>query len=77
MRALTPALEAAKAAGVTCAPHIGLGGAGEVVAGFCKDLGCDHIVMGTRGLGSGMGLLLGSVATDVIHHAAVPVTLVK
>ncbi len=77
MRALAPALEAAKAAGVTCAPHIGVGGAGEVVAGFCKDLGCDHIVMGTRGLGSGMGLLLGSVATDVIHHAAVPVTLVK
>ena len=77
MRALGPAIESAKTAGVACAPHIGVGGPGEVVAGFCKDLGCDHIVMGTRGLGAGMGLLLGSVATDVIHHAAVPVTLVK
>ena len=77
MKALTPALEAAKAAGVTCAPHIGVGAAGEVVAGFCKELACDHIVMGTRGLGAGLGLLLGSVATDVIHHATVPVTLVK
>lgn len=77
MRALGPALDAAKAAGAACAPHIGVGGAGEVVAGFAKDLGCDHIVMGTRGLGAGLGLLLGSVATDVIHHATVPVTLVK
>lgn len=77
MRALAPALEAAKAAGASCAPHIGVGGAGEVVAGFAKELACDHIVMGTRGLGAGMGLLLGSVATDVIHHATVPVTLVK
>ncbi|MBL8706618.1 MAG: universal stress protein [Rhodospirillales bacterium] len=77
MRALGPALDAAKAAGVAHAPHIGVGGPGEVVAGFCKELGCDHIVMGTRGLGSGMGLLLGSVATDVVHHASVPVTLVK
>lgn len=77
MKALNPALDAAKAAGVACAPHIGVGGPGEVVSGFCKELGCDQIVMGTRGLGAGMGLLMGSVATDVIHHATVPVTLVK
>ncbi len=77
MKALSAALEAAKTAGAACAPHIGVGGPGEVVGGFCKELGCDHIVMGTRGLGSGMGLLLGSVATDVVHHASVPVTLVK
>lgn len=36
-----------------------------------------HIIMGTRGLGSIRGLLLGSVATQVLHLVEVPVTLVK
>jgi nucleotide-binding universal stress UspA family protein len=36
-----------------------------------------HIVMGTRGLGRSQGLLLGSVAMNVIHLAQVPVTLIK
>ncbi len=42
-----------------------------------QKLGCDVIVMGTRGLSSVTGLLLGSVATRVIHEASVPVTLIK
>jgi nucleotide-binding universal stress UspA family protein len=37
----------------------------------------DHIIMGTRGLGSMRGLLVGSVATQVLHLVEVPVTLVK
>jgi nucleotide-binding universal stress UspA family protein len=36
-----------------------------------------HIVMGTRGLGGVRGLLLGSVATQLLHLTDVPVTLVK
>ena len=36
-----------------------------------------QIVMGTRGLGGFQGLLLGSVATQVIHLAEVPITLIK
>lgn len=38
---------------------------------------CDHIVMGTRGLGRIKDLLLGSVATKVLQAVDVPVTLVK
>jgi nucleotide-binding universal stress UspA family protein len=33
--------------------------------------------MGTRGMGGVRGLILGSVATQVVHLASVPVTLVK
>ena len=36
-----------------------------------------HIVIGTRSLGGVQGLLLGSVATQVIHLADVPITLIK
>ena len=36
----------------------------------------DEIVMGTRGLGRVGNLLMGSVATRVVHLAEVPVTLV-
>jgi nucleotide-binding universal stress UspA family protein len=35
------------------------------------------IAMGTRGMGTIGNLLMGSVATKVVHLASVPVTLVK
>jgi nucleotide-binding universal stress UspA family protein len=35
------------------------------------------IVMGTRGMGGVAGLVLGSVATKVVHLSKVPVMLVK
>lgn len=38
---------------------------------------CDMMVMGTRGMGTVASLVLGSVATKVIHLAHIPVTLVK
>ena len=37
----------------------------------------NQILMGTRGLGSVSSLLLGSVATKVIHLTDVPLLLVK
>ena len=54
---------------------------GQYVTLTIGDTGCgmdaaDEIVMGTRGLGGLAGLLLGSVATEVIREAKVPVTLV-
>ena len=58
-------------------PHITVGPCGESIAGFARKLGCDTIIMGTRGMGKVKGALLGSVSTDVIRCADVPVTLVK
>lgn len=59
------------------AHHIGVGDVGEVVAHFARDLKCDHVVMGTRGMGSVANMLLGSAATKVLHLVDVPVVLVK
>jgi nucleotide-binding universal stress UspA family protein len=57
--------------------HVMYGEPGETIADAARTLKCRMIVMGTRGQGAVGNLLLGSVATKVIHLAKVPVTLVK
>ena len=57
--------------------HIKVGEPAEVIARMAEERGCDEIVMGTHGWGSVVGLLMGSVATKVLHLAKVPVLLVK
>jgi nucleotide-binding universal stress UspA family protein len=63
--------------GIPYKQHITVGPAGESIAGFARKLGCEQIVMGTRGMGKITGALLGLVSTEVIRHSDVPVTLVK
>jgi nucleotide-binding universal stress UspA family protein len=76
-KALASTKQALAAAGISYKVHIGVGNPGDVIASFTKKLSITQIVMGTRGLGSAFGLLLGSVATHVISHVDIPVTLVK
>ncbi|MEW5786598.1 MAG: universal stress protein [Pseudomonadota bacterium] len=57
--------------------HHEVGEVAETIAAFSEKCGCDQIVMGTRGMGSLEGLLLGSISTKVLHLVKVPVTLVK
>lgn len=66
-----------EAAGIAHEGHAALGNVAEQVDAAVKRLGCDTVVMGTRGLGSFTGMLLGSVANRVIHEVSVPVLLVK
>lgn len=47
------------------------------VARAARRLGCEAIVMGTRGMGAAANLILGSTATKVVHLTKLPVTLVK
>ncbi|MBD8493183.1 universal stress protein [Pseudomonas syringae] len=65
------------ARGVAHQVHMDLGNVAEQIVVMVKKLECDTVVMGTRGLGSFGGLLLGSVANRVIHDAPVPVVLIK
>ena len=74
---LAPALDLAGAAGVQHTSEIVEGDAATAITRTAVERGCDGIVMGTRGMGAIGNLVLGSVATKVIHLTALPVTLVK
>ncbi|SFB02078.1 universal stress protein [Azotobacter beijerinckii] len=53
---------------------------GETVGEIAKAvvaLDCDTVVMGTRGMSNFSNLVMGSVATRVVHEVSVPVLLVK
>ena len=54
-----------------------LGAPAEAIVRLAREQRCHKIVMGTRRLGSVAGLVLGSVASQVLRFAAVPVTLVR
>ena len=77
MKALVTAQTKLAEAKVPYQVHIAVGQPAETITTFCQDLKCDGIVMGTRGHGKAAGLLLGSVARDVISKASAPVTVVK
>ena len=77
MKALQPTCAKLDAAGIAHQIHIVVGQPAETITGFCQELKCDAIVMGTRGHGKAAGLILGSVARDVIAKAHTPVTVVK
>lgn len=75
--AMASALAVVGESGVPYVSAMQVGPAAVTIAEYASNEGCDNIVMGTRGLGSVAGMLLGSVATKVIHLAKVPVMLVK
>ena len=77
MAALKTAMQKLDAAKIKYHYHIGVGDEAETIVNYAREKGCDQIFMGTRGMGSVSNLLLGSVATKVIHLAEVPVVLVK
>ena len=77
MRAREQAWTSERSAGIACVRYVRIGHPGDEIAACAAEHGCDAIVMGTRGMGTVAGLLLGSVATRVLRVAQVPVTLVR
>ena len=75
--ALKDAVAKCESAGVDFKTLVRSGHVAETITQVVRDGGHGQIVMGTRGLGGVEGLLLGSVATQVIHLAEVPITLTK
>jgi nucleotide-binding universal stress UspA family protein len=75
--ALKPAKRLLDGGGVPYNATILVGHIAETIADYALKHECESIVMGTRGMGPMKNLVLGSVATQVIHAAHVPVTLVK
>lgn len=75
--ALAPARKLCDRLKVEYQSYSRLGEPAAVIASFAERTGCEEIIMGTRGRGRVTGLVLGSIATKVIHLATVPVTLVK
>lgn len=60
--------------GVTIEKHLVEGAAGEVIVTLASE--CDLLVVGSRGHGNLMGMLLGSVSQHCAHHAHIPVVIV-
>ena len=76
-KALAGARKLLDEAGVSYSSHVAVGDPADTIASYAEQRKCDAIVMGTRGLGRVAGLLLGSVATKVLHLTKVPVVLAK
>lgn len=69
------ALDAVPSDGVEVSGHLVQGPPASVLLDAAD--GADLLVVGSRGLGGFSGLLLGSVSSQVVHHAACPVLIIR
>ena len=76
-KALAPAEAALRDIGIAYQRHMDVGAVAETISAYAEEQDCDEIVMGVRGLGTVLNLLLGSVTTKVLTLTNKPVTLVK
>lgn len=66
-----------KEAGSPFRKEILVGPIAQTLVERARALKCDAIVMGTHGLNALGSMLMGSIATKIVHLSDVPVTLVK
>lgn len=75
-QALAASIEGLKKAGIEFKGHRVDGEAARGIIDTAKKLGCDNIEMDTRGCAAVANPVLGWIATNVLHLATAPVTLV-
>jgi nucleotide-binding universal stress UspA family protein len=75
-KALAPTKEILDRAGIRYTPHILVGDIAKAIVEQADKSRCDMIYMGTRGMTAMSNMLVGSIATKVLHLAHVPVVLV-
>jgi len=75
--AIAPAREVLDAAGVKAENHVVQGEVAPTIVRMAEQLGCNQIVMGSHGRTGLTGILMGSVASKVMHLAKIPVTFIK
>ncbi|HLR77700.1 MAG TPA: universal stress protein [Burkholderiaceae bacterium] len=75
-KALVSARQLLKDAGIEFHEQILIGPVATAIIDHAEQEKCDHIVMGTRGLGALTSVVLGSVTTKVLSLTPVPITLV-
>ena len=76
-QALAIAQARLQAAGLPHSVHVLVGEAAPSLVDFAQAKGCDMIIMGAHGFGSVLGMVMGSVATKVLHLSTLPVLLIK
>jgi nucleotide-binding universal stress UspA family protein len=67
----------AREAGVEATPHAAHGDVVTCIADAATALGAELLVVGSRGLGSLSGAVLGSVSHALVSRSPVPVTIVR
>ena len=76
-KALAAAKEYVEGRGLTGVFIEGHGNPADVIVQEAEESGADLIVVGTRGLHATKRLFLGSVSTNVVHHAPCDVLVVR
>ena len=75
--ALATAIALCRKAGIAFTARSEIGPVAETIVRLAREVGAEQIVMGTRGFGALGRLVHGSIASEVVRLAEVPVTLVK
>jgi nucleotide-binding universal stress UspA family protein len=76
-KALAEAREYVEGRGLNGVFIAGLGNPADVIVQEAEESGADLIVVGTRGLNAARRLVMGSVSTNVVHHAPCDVLVVR
>ena len=64
-------------AGINCDTTLHIGDPAPTIVTLADEIGCDTIVMGTRGLGGLAALALGSVTRKILHLSKLPVICIQ